>query len=108
LNQFPDVEADQGVGRRHLPIVIGRQASVWVYGGFLAATYVAILAGFLVGLFPWPGLLGLATVPLAVSTTRGAARFAEDIPNLIPYLGRNVVITIVTPVLLAVGLFIGR
>ena len=60
------------------------------------------------GLFPWPGLLGLATVPLAVSTTCGAARFAEDIPKLVPYLGRNVVITIVTPVLLAVGLFIGR
>ena len=108
LNQFPDVEADRGVGRRHLPIVIGRKASVWVYGGFLAATYVAILVGFLAGLFPWPGLLGLATVPLAVGTTRGAARFAQEIPNLIPYMGRNVIITILTPVLLAIGLFIGR
>jgi len=108
LNQFPDVEADRGVGRRHLPIVIGRKASVWVYGGFLAATYAAILVGFLADLFPWPALLGLATVPLAVSTTSGVARFAEEIPKLIPYMGRNVVITILTPVLLAIGLFMGR
>ncbi|HYA02527.1 MAG TPA: prenyltransferase [Syntrophobacteria bacterium] len=108
LNQFPDVEADDGVGRRHLPIVIGRKASVWVYGGFLAATYLAIVIGVLAGMFPRTGLLALATVPLAVITTRGAARFAEDIPRLIPYMGRNVVITILTPVLLALGLFIGR
>jgi 1,4-dihydroxy-2-naphthoate octaprenyltransferase len=52
--------------------------------------------------------LGLATVPLAVSTTSGAARFAEDIAKLVPYMGRNVVITILTPVLLAIGLFLGR
>jgi 1,4-dihydroxy-2-naphthoate octaprenyltransferase len=108
LNQFPDVEADRGVGRRHLPIAIGRRASVWVYAGFLAATYLAILGGFLAGLFPWPGLLGLATAPLAVSATSGAARFSEEIPKLVPYMGRNVVITILTPVLLAVGLFVGR
>jgi 1,4-dihydroxy-2-naphthoate octaprenyltransferase len=108
LNQFPDVEADDGVGRRHLPIVIGRKASVWVYGGFLAAIYLAVVIGVLAGMFPRTGLLALATVPLAVITTRGAARFAEDIPRLIPYMGRNVVITILTPVLLALGLFIGR
>ena len=108
LNQFPDVEADHGVGRRHLPILIGRKASVWVYGGFLAATYLAVVIGSLAGMFPKAGLLALATVPLAVNTTRGAARFAVDIPRLIPYMGRNVVLTILTPVLLALGLFIDR
>jgi 1,4-dihydroxy-2-naphthoate octaprenyltransferase len=108
LNQFPDVEPDRGVGRRHLPIVLGRKASVWVYGAFLAATYLSVTIASLMGLFPLSGLLALATIPLAVTTTRGAARFAEDIPGLIPHMGRNVVITILTPVLLALGLFIGR
>lgn len=108
LNQFPDVEADHGVGRRHLPILIGRMASVWVYGALLAGAYLAVVIGSLGGLFPRTGLLALATVPLAVTTTQGAARFAEDIPKLIPYMGKNVVITILTPVLLALGLFLGR
>ncbi len=31
LNQFPDVEADKGVGRHHFPIAIGREASVRLY-----------------------------------------------------------------------------
>ncbi len=34
LNQFPDVEADRSVGRRHLPIIIGRRGSSAIYGVF--------------------------------------------------------------------------
>ena len=45
LNQFPDVEADQTVGRRNLPIVIGRQISSLVYGAFLLAAYLTIIFG---------------------------------------------------------------
>jgi len=37
----------------------------------------------------------------------GAFRYAEDIKKLIPYMGLNVIITIVTPVLVAIGLFVG-
>lgn len=32
LNQFPDVEADQSVGRRTLPVLLGRLGSVLVLG----------------------------------------------------------------------------
>jgi 1,4-dihydroxy-2-naphthoate octaprenyltransferase len=39
LNQFPDMEADKTVGRRHLPIVMGRRSVAWVYAAFLAASY---------------------------------------------------------------------
>jgi hypothetical protein len=39
---------------------------------------------------------------------RGVARFANNISGLLPYMGRNVIVTILTPVLLAIGLLIGR
>ena len=45
LNQFPDVEADKSVGRRHFPIVIGRRASSFIYGTFLLLTYLSIVLG---------------------------------------------------------------
>ncbi len=32
LNQFPDVKADQSVGRRHFPILIGKKKSSIIYG----------------------------------------------------------------------------
>ena len=59
LNQFPDVEADRSVGRRHLPIVIGCRPSSIVYGLFLAAAYLSIVVGVLVEVLPPAALLGL-------------------------------------------------
>ena len=108
LNQFPDVEADRGVGRHHFPIVIGREASVRLYVAFLAGAYLAIVFGYISGSLPLAGFLALGSIIIAVPTVRGVARFAEDIDRLIPYMGRNVVIIILTPVLLAIGLFVGR
>ena len=107
LNQFPDIEADEGIGRRHLPITIGKKACVKIYGLFLACAYVSIIFGYISGTLPLGGLLALATIVLAVPTVKGVTRYANDIPKLIPYMGRNVVINILTPVLLAIGLFIG-
>lgn len=106
LNQFPDVEADAAVGRRHLMIVHGRRAGVAVYGIFLAAAYLSVVAGWRAGGLPTLALIALATVPLAVATWRGASRHADDIPALIPHLGRNVVLTLATPLLLALALFL--
>lgn len=106
LNQFPDVEADRGIGRYHFPIAIGRKASVKIYGVFLGGAYLSIILGYLAGVLPLSSLVALASIVLAVTTVKGAARYADDIPQLIPYMGRNVVINIVTPVLLAISLFI--
>lgn len=106
LNQLPDLEADATVGRKHLMIVHGRRAGLTVYGLFLIATYVTVVGGWAVGVLPMWSLLALLTVIIAVPTYRGSVAHAGDIPALIPYLGRNVVLTLVTPVLLAVGLFI--
>jgi len=107
LNQFPDVEADRQVGRRHLPITAGLRASAVVYAVFLVCSYVAIVAGALTGLFPLHGLLGLASVVVAVPTLGGVLRYAESVPDLIPYLGKNVFVVVFTPVLFAIGLFLG-
>jgi len=107
LNQFPDVEADRSVGRRHYPILIGRRKSSIIYNAFNAAAYLSIIAGVVLKLLPAWALLGLLTVPLAVQAGRAAYRYADDLPKLAPALGQNVLVNILTPVLLAIGLFIG-
>jgi 1,4-dihydroxy-2-naphthoate octaprenyltransferase len=105
LNQFPDVEADRSVGRRHFPILIGRRGSSLVYGGFLLAAYLTILLGVLLNLLPNLTLLGLMTLALALPAALGAYRHSDNIPRLIPIMVLNVIINIVTPVLMAIGLF---
>ncbi len=107
LNQFPDAEPDRHVGRRHYPIVIGRQRSSLIYGAFLLFNYLAIVAGVLLDLLPPASLLGLGTVVVAIPTARNAYAYANDLEKLVPSLGLNVIINIATPVLVAIGLFLG-
>ncbi|MEW6181870.1 MAG: prenyltransferase [Bacillota bacterium] len=107
LNQFPDVEADRGVGRRHFPIVVGNQASSLIYGGILLLAYLSVAAGVYFHYLPKASLIGLFTVLIAVPAFAGAYKHAEQTGKLIPHMGQNVIINIVTPVLVAVGLFIG-
>ena len=106
LNQFPDVEADQSIGRRHFPITIGRKFSGYIYIGFLLATYVVIALGVIFGYLPRFALLGLLTLVLAVQVIRGVLANSENPPALIPSMGQNVLINLLTPVLVAVGLLI--
>ena len=107
LNQFPDVEADRGIGRKHYPILIGRKTSAVIYGLLLLTVYVSIVAGILLGLLPLLSGLALLTVFIAWRTYRGSRLYAENIPALIPSMGMNVVLNLVTPVLLAIGLILG-
>jgi 1,4-dihydroxy-2-naphthoate octaprenyltransferase len=106
LNQFPDVEVDQAVGRRNLPILIGKRRSSIIYGLFLLATYLSIGIGVWLGYLPAASLLGLLTLPLAVMASVGVYRYGEDLPRLLKYMGFNVLLNIATPILMAIGLFL--
>lgn len=108
LNQFPDAEADQTVGRRNLPIIIGKHRSAIVYVSFLAAAYAVILFGVIFKFFPFASLLGLLTGALAIPTCSRVLQFADDSPKLLSAQGLNVIIVLVTPVLTGIGFLLGR
>jgi 1,4-dihydroxy-2-naphthoate octaprenyltransferase len=107
LNQFPDVEADRNIGRRHFPIIFGKRASAFVYGAFLVFAYMSIVVGVIYHDLPKVSLIGLFTLVIAVPAFIGALRYTENGKKLVPYMTMNVVINIATPVLVAIGLFIG-
>lgn len=106
LNQFPDVEVDRQVGRRNLPIVIGKRACSILYAFITLATFLSMVIGVALGYLPAFSLMGLLVFPLGVIASIGVYRHAEDLPNLLKYMGFNVLLNIVTPVLMAVGLLI--
>lgn len=106
LNQFPDLEPDCSVGRRHLIIQAGLARGVVVYGLFLVGAYAAPVIGWLAGLLPAGALLGLLTAPLALQTFRGVRAHAANIERLLPNMGKNVVLNLATPALIAVGIFV--
>ena len=107
LNQFPDAEADREAGRRHVPIVWGRPRAARVLVALYALAYASLLVGVLAGALPRLCLLGLATAPLAFAAARDAMRHADEPQALVPAMGRNVIVNLATPVLVALGLAFG-
>jgi 1,4-dihydroxy-2-naphthoate octaprenyltransferase len=106
LNQFPDVEVDRAAGRRNLPILLGRRAGSILFGLNALLTYTSLLAGVWLGHLPPPALLGLLALPVGVAAVRGVYLYADNLPKLVPFMGLNVLLNIVTPLLMAVGLFV--
>jgi 1,4-dihydroxy-2-naphthoate octaprenyltransferase len=106
LNQFPDIDADRMVGRRHLPIVLGVRKSSVIYILFLLLGYLSIGVGVWLRYLPPGCLLGEVTLLLAVPAMFRAYRYGEQHEQLLPALGCNVMINLLTPILLAVGLYL--
>jgi len=96
------------VGRKNLPITAGLRASATVFALFIGCTYAVIIASVILGQMPLLSLIGLATVIFSVPSIIGAFKYNGDIPKLIPAMGQNVIINLVTPLLLAIGIFCGK
>ncbi|MBQ0712903.1 MAG: prenyltransferase [Porticoccus sp.] len=107
LNQIPDIEADKAVGRRHLPILLGLRPTAWLYLLLLVGAYGSLIVGERLGALPATTLIALVTFPLGLLIWRGVLRSSEYPDELVPALGRNVLLVLITPVLVGVGLALG-
>ncbi len=107
LNQFPDVEADRAGGRHHILISRGRRFSAGVYAAFMAATYISLALGVGIKVLPVTSLLGLLTLPLGLKAVLGALKHHDDTERLVPFLGLNVQVILLTILLTAVGIWLG-
>ncbi|BBP43616.1 prenyltransferase [Thiosulfativibrio zosterae] len=108
LNQFPDASADKMVGRYNVLILLGSKASGGIFNLFLLSSYLVIL--FLVALeyLPLWALLGGLTLLMAVPLALKVRAYHDDLERLMPALGLNVAVNILTPLLIALGLFLAH
>ena len=106
LNQFPDVEADASVSRRHYPISIGLEKSSLIYTALVLAAYLALIISVEVGKLPALALLGLVTLPLGLLLVMGVRKYHDQIERLVPIMGRNVMLTLFFPLLMAIGIIV--
>jgi len=107
LNQYPDIQADASIGRNHFPIAYGINRSNMVYGIFAIVTIIIIVAYILLDYLPVLSLLALLPMPLAFFSLYGAIKHGAAIGDFPQYLGTNVAVTILTPLLLAISLSFG-
>lgn len=106
LNQYPDLQADLSVGRNHFPVAFGTTRSNIVYGVFMIAGYLTIIIGVAADYLPKTSLIALISLIAATVALFGAIRYATNVNKLIPYLGMNVAVAVLTPLLLGVALII--
>jgi 1,4-dihydroxy-2-naphthoate octaprenyltransferase len=103
LNEFPDREADQKGGRRHLVITMGKKSASMLFVAFLIASYLCIIIGVLTKIMPPVTLIGLMTIGFGWKTAKGALKYYRDTRQLIPVLGSNVITILGTQALITVG-----
>lgn len=103
LNEFPDREADERGGRRHLVIALGREGARFLYVALIIVAYLLIVIGVVTGMMPWMTLIGLGTVMFGWKAAKGALKDYNDVNRLVPALGANVMTILGTQALLAVG-----
>lgn len=106
INEIPDYEADLKTGRRHGVILLGKRNAARAYVILLALAYLFIIIPVILRVLPPHALLGLLTVPVAVKASQGALQNYDNTEKLVPALGQNVLVVLVTPVLLTIGLLL--
>lgn len=110
LNQFPDLEPDRSVGRDTLPIALGLAGALQVYGLLALLAFVSLGLGVAGGFLPPGALLGLVGMPAALVVYLAVRRLLGQggslIPALLAPMGINVALTLVTPLLMALGMWL--
>ena len=101
LNQFPDINADKQAGRKHFPITYGTRVSSFAYLAFLLACIAAVVLMIQFQLLPRISYWVLIPLLIGLTIFIAAYRNNQNIDKLIPFMGLNVLVTVVTPILLA-------
>lgn len=104
LNQYPDIDADKKVGRNHFPIAYGIKLSNLAYLLFLLSAFGSIVVFVLVDYLPRLSLIALLPFPIGMFVWTRMQKSGKDIAQETKYLAMNVMVTLLTPVLLAVSI----
>lgn len=108
LNQFPDIDADKSVGRRHFPITYGVMPSTILYGAIMLAVYFTVVVGVQKAMFPPQSYFALIPMLASVIVFYGAMKYQTTIDKLIPFMGLNVFATVITPLILGLSIIYSK
>ena len=107
LNEFPDTEADAQAGRRTLPIIMGGARASLIYAAFTIAIYLWIIGWVIAGVMPVFSLIALLTLPFALKAIKGSRKH-QEMAQLVPAMGSNVLVVLLTQLLLGIGYILAR
>ncbi len=107
INEFQDYEADRKVEKRTLIVAMGKQKAMQVFPFLLAAYYLFVVLGVVLGYFPSWSLVVLLTVPIAVKAVVVGQRHYTKIKELLPANASVIALHAVTTLLFSASFLAG-
>ncbi len=107
LNEFPDAEADQEVGKKTMPVTMGKNRAAIVYSALNILIYVWIIVWVVLGVMPLFTLIALLTIPFAVKAIKGALNY-QEMSSLMPAMANNVLMIQIIQLLLGIGYILAK
>ena len=106
IASFPDHDADKSKGRKTLVIIVGKEKAVKLFWLFPLVSYVVILIGVSVNLFPLLSLISLLSFPLMMKSGLGLQKNYDAIDNLVPFMSSTLQFSRLTGILFALSFLI--
>ena len=106
IASFPDHDADKSKGRKTLVIVVGKEKAIKLFWLFPLVSYVVILIGVSVNLFPLLSLISLLSFPLMIKSGLGLQKNYDTIDNLVPFMSSTLQFSRLTGILFALSFLI--
>jgi 1,4-dihydroxy-2-naphthoate octaprenyltransferase len=103
VNEVPDRPADAAAGKRTLPVRLSKEAIIRGYDAAVVLTFGLVAVFAITGLTARPTLLALLAVPLALPVRRALREFYDQPYALMPAMGKNIQLHLVTGLLLIAG-----
>lgn len=104
INQFPDLRADSGAGKRNLVVRLGPKRARWLYPAIAATAFLWLSGAVLAGALPAPALIALASAIPAFAAARDLLRNALRPEALDPAIRATIGSALLHGTLLSVAL----
>ena len=103
VNEIPDRGSDASAGKRTLVVRLAPSTVTRIYLVAAVLAFALIVAAVAVGIMPWPTLIALAGLPLAMRVHAGIQRHYNSPYTLMAVMGANVKLHLYVGLLLLAG-----
>jgi len=107
IASFPDHDADKSKGRKTLVIVVGKEKAAKLFWLFPMVSYLSIVVGVSLHLFPMFSLISLLSIPLMIKSGLGLQKNYDSVEDLVPFMSSTLMFGRVTGALFVIGFLIG-
>ena len=107
LNQIPDMEADKIIGRYNFLHKYGVRAGIGVYLLNWLFTFAILISLLILQILPTWVLISLFGLLVSFPLLKSVLKSVDDKKQLNTAMGLNVMLTLLTPALISLGLFLG-